>query len=55
MYTVPDVLREVADETLQAWYTQNLQISIPVTIAAAFVIFLLLYFIISGEVIYLAR
>ncbi len=37
----------------QAWYTQNLQISIPVTIAAAFVIFIIAYLIFSGK--YLSR
>lgn len=34
---------------IQAWYTQNLQISIPVTIVAALVVFLILWAIFRGE------
>jgi len=35
-------------DTVKAWYTQNLQISIPVTIAAVFVILIVMYLIISA-------
>lgn len=34
---------------LQAWYTQNLQISIPVTVVAGLVAILILSFIIRSE------
>jgi hypothetical protein len=36
-------------DTAKAWYTQNLQISIPVTIVAALVAFLVLWAIFRGE------
>ncbi|KAI0706210.1 Metallo-peptidase family M12-domain-containing protein [Cytidiella melzeri] len=32
-------------DTVKAWYTQNLQISIPVTIAAVFLVLILIYFL----------
>lgn len=39
----------MADYLYKAWYTQNLQIAIPVTVVAGLVALLLLWALISGK------